>query len=1275
MTLTHDLMKTILVKLRVSLVLPALLLAAGLTTALAQVAVPATPTVPAATVTPAVPLTPAAPVAPAPGDQAAPAAPVAGENPVIPEKPPEIEPVKPVPDFASTVAKMKFDRSPEALLDAVKTQQAGTELSPAERFRIAVLLGDWEAVGKQLKALPPADAKRAYGLLLTSLAASSQSAVQFYQQAAPNRAQMQPQPGGGPSGPAPVEKRSLLLSEDFYAVLDAAPADLDATNLPQVTALVKIAIGPLGKKDFLARLTKGLHGFGGTTPDGRKLAAQLLSTVDWITDAGPYLPLKREEWEQADTLSLVLAMEYFTQTGINERDERQLKNAAEMCAFMMQTSRFDSNDRGIFRQATDRFIKLLPALEDSDAEQLIRENFLTQPAILVDLILSLGEAGQQARKNTDLNLRAQSLATQNALLRVLAGRKSAPPEAINVLVMNWLSEAEATYRAGLVPTPDPDQMNDPYIYQNSAYYGRRNPNAEKTVKQDLVLANAPSTTLIRRLNQGLAQRVNLTLLKLNLMSPKEPATLETLGAYLKEHPGQEKELCQDYLGAWTRKRAVPPEDPNVIRMRNLGYVISRQQEDGQGGIPLTRLRQNQNVTDFKNLLSALRAMSPEPIDPTAVVQSFMAIHSGAEVYRAADIEAIFGPAEKMNLLELMQLVSGMRNKLKEQWQDPKTQQGASTNRTEQETKDEVSRGYQTALDLVKRGLREDDADWKQFIVRGQLFFDASEFEFSRQVKLTEYVSLRDEAFASYRKAAQIYAAKVPELARGQWTLEPYQMWFIVMLGASDLSQLTRTAARSDPGLQQIGDAMRALPGAAAEGHLQKFGEMLANLLSQVPGNLRQHFLSAGTQVLGADHPSAKAALASLKNYQELLDEVQLRVAVDGPPTVGHQQPFGMFVSLEHTRQLAREGGGFSKYLQNANSQQQQRMMMMGQSGPAASYRDDFTKNIHAALDETFEIASITFHDATVTALDLPREGWQETPMAYVLLRAKEAAVDRIPSLQLDMDFSDTSGKVVLPVRSQVLSIDAKDDVSAPRPCADLALTFTMDEREWAGDGRVVIEVAAKGHGAIPPHDQLFDFAQDGFDVAVTDSGLSITEFITTDKSRLVNADRNWQFTYQRKKDLRGEVSLKFPVVKAGIPTGSTEYQHYQDADLVTVAANQVTAGVPLRGVVGNKGRNLVIGATLALLAVIAYLFLRKRVRKTKVAEEQLALPAQLTSFSVVAFLRRIQHDLGVKLDDSARQALQTQIAEMEATNFCNPPTPTSAQALESIARKWLHAVR
>src|SRR6185436_10226420 len=131
--------------------------------------------------------------------------------------------------------------------------------------------------------------------------------------------------------------------------------------------------------------------------------------------------------------------------------------------------------------------------------------------------------------------------------------------------------------------------------------------------------------------------------------------------------------------------------------------------------------------------------------------------------------------------------------------------------------------------------------------------------------------------------------------------------------------------------------------------------------------------------------------------------------------------------------------------------------------------EEFSKNIHAALDETFEVASITFHDASVKTIDLPRDGWQETPLAYLVLRAKDAAVDRIPSIQLDMDFADTAGQVVLPVRSQVQPIDSKEPEVAPRPCDELALIFTMDEREWRKEGKVVVEIAAKGKGVIPSH--------------------------------------------------------------------------------------------------------------------------------------------------------------------------------------------------------------
>lgn len=1168
--------------------------------------------------------------------------------------------------LAGAIQSMKFERTPEALFEAVQSQKSGGKISDTERFRLAVLLGDWEQVGRTLKSLPKDDGIKAYARLLDSIATNSLSADQLFRQSS-GRSSSSVSVSSSSGQPKPPDKRSLLLSEDFYALIEASPAELTIAHQPSLSSLIKVAVGSAGRQDFLKRLEKGLRGYGGTTPSGRKLAAQLLSSVGWMSDAGPYLPLERRDWNDADTLTLVLTMEYFTQTGVEKKDERQLKRAAEVCAFMMQTSRFGANEGGIFRQATDRFVKLLPALEPADGEQLIRENFLTQPVIMVDLILALGEVGQQATRGSDVKLRQQSLSTQNILLRVLQGKKSALPEAVNVLIMNWLVEAEQTYRHGGAQSPDNGYDSDGYVIYRSFSSTART--VSKNLEAEVILEQAPSQAIIRRLNSGLAQRVKLTLLKVNLLNPKEPMTLETLRTYVQEHPGQEKDLCEDYLNAWVRKRTVVAEDPNITRLRLMGYSVPKPQATG---IPLTRLRQNQNVQDLKALLAEIRKLSPQPIDAKVVVQSFMSIHSGAEVYRIDDIEGIFGPANQMNRDEMMSLVSGMRTKLRDQWRDLKTQQDAGTNRTEDETKDEVSRGYRTALELVKRGLKPENSEWKEFIVRGQLFFDTSEYEFSRQVKLTDYVNLRDEAFASYRKAAELYAAKVPELARGQWTVEPYQMWFFVMLGASDLSQLTRAAARSDPGLKQIGDAMRALPGEAAEVHSQRFAEMLGSVLSQVPANMKQRFLSAGLQVVGEQNPAGKTARDALASYQELLDEVQLRLEVDGPTRVGFGQPFGVFISLEHTKQLARESGGFSKYLQNMSAQNRGYYMPNPNQKPI-NYRDEFGKNIHAALDETFNVVSTTFHDANVKGVELPREGWQQTPIAYVVLRAKDAAVDRIPSIQLDMDFSDQAGQVVLPVRTQVQPIEARDATVPARPCEELTLLFTMDEREWR-DGKVVVEVAARGRGVIPSHQQLFDHERPGFDVEVTDNGLSITQFESDGKRKLAQADRNWQFTYRRKKDLRGDVTFQFPTLKGEVKPKTVEYKHYEDADLVVVDPKKVGEGVHLKS---RGSRGLQIGAVAAgvvALAVMGFLWSRRKTTAATTSEAALAMPAQITPFSVVAFLRRIQKEGADRLDEASRQSLQSQIREIEAAFFSGSQKPAAAPDLESVARKWLQAV-
>jgi len=252
----------------------------------------------------------------------------------------------------------------------------------------------------------------------------------------------------------------------------------------------------------------------------------------------------------------------------------------------------------------------------------------------------------------------------------------------------------------------------------------------------------------------------------------------------------------------------------------------------------------------------------------------------------------------------------------------------------------------------------------------------------------------------------------------------------------------------------------------------------------------------------------------------------------------------------------------------------------------------------------------------------------------------------------------------------VQPIDARDSESAPRPCEDLNLMFTMDEREWK-DGRVVVEISASGYGTIPDHTRVFDFEQEGFDVEVGDNGVSITEFVSDDGKLRPKADRNWQFTYARTKDLRGNALLHFPELRPGIEAASLEYQHYQDADLVDLDPKQAAVGVRLAGGVSTGIRNALIVLVLAALGLVAFLLFRRKSKEGQKTDSGIALPTQLTPFSVVAFLRRIQQENGSVLDSGSRQELQTEIRAIESAYFSGNVAPATKPDLQAVAHKWL----
>jgi hypothetical protein len=303
----------------------------------------------------------------------------------------------------------------------------------------------------------------------------------------------------------------------------------------------------------------------------------------------------------------------------------------------------------------------------------------------------------------------------------------------------------------------------------------------------------------------------------------------------------------------------------------------------------------------------------------------------------------------------------------------------------------------------------------------------------------------------------------------------------------------------------------------------------------------------------------------------------------------------------------------------------------------------------------------------VKTIDLPREGWVETPLVYAVLRAKNPAVDRLPSIQLDMDFIAQPGQVVLPVMSQVQPLDARDDSVPVRPCPGLMLDLVLDEREWK-EGGLAVEIHARGHGIIPDLDAMFDWQREGFDVEVAENALSVIEFVSDGKQRLPKADRNWQLAYTRKPDLKGDVKFLFPVLNPGVDAAGIEFKHYQGADLVTLDAAMAAAGVKLPGTVANRARNAILLALLAAAAAFLLIVLIRRKSIVRPASGKSGVPAELTPFNTIAFLRRIREDRAKLLTAEDRAALDAHIHEIESACFSG--RESTQVDLAAMIGKW-----
>ncbi|MEA2631947.1 MAG: hypothetical protein QOE66_2166, partial [Chloroflexota bacterium] len=1057
------------------------------------------------------------------------------------------------------------------------------------------------------------------------------------------------------------QEKNAFSNGDVMALAGIAPHGLDNHLIAGLGTILRMALDQGNTvADCLARLKATPD--SGKPPLTRRQAAKLLIAAGRAVEAGEFLPRPEEAEAEDDREALNLLSRHYLALYDKEKKTPHLEKAWTVTQAVLAVGKVDRAQKD---EALTRAVELAPKIRDELGKVWLDESFTKRSGRGMEILAAIGASASRGLQSHPFDpvFRQKSLELQKtaveALLKAAPERAAEWGESLTLLAGAWRAEAEFSEQhdqsTSLGPRMQRDSFGNFYYTSNRFMPGMspQQPNMPRPITVPEVLEARPGDDWLERLGAAVRPSFDRIFAQLYLKVGEEDKAFPFIERLAATQPEPARKLADEFLRVWTRNH-----DPNAERNRSNPYIFMFGFERKAESIPLTRSKQERNLSDLAGWVRRLRALPIAAVDEKLLAQAFTASHSTAEVYRLDAIESVFGPTRDLKPETLAELLQQMRGNLAGVWRRPDVQEQNKTKRREKDIRVEVLRGYEVARAVIDRGLEEHPDDWSLVLARAAFLHDENDYRQEIDPNL-EFTRRRAAAFAEFQRAAQLYAARVPGLSEEDESARVYELWFYASLGACDLGQIDEKRL---PDLRQplwIRAAIDRLPGEAAGRHLEKFANQLFTRMSGLNPAVKFRYLRGGFEIVG-DHKQAHEARKVFDYYKDLVTEIKLEAVVDGGGEVGHDRPFGLFVNLRHTREIERESGGFGRYLQN--QKQNTNFFYYNYGRPLENYRDKFQEAAQKALQEDFEVLSVTFQDEKVHSKAAGEYGWRITPYAYLLLKARSPRVDKIAPLRLDLDFLDTSGYVILPVESPSLPIDAAATPVAARPFAKLQVTQTLDERQ-AKDGKLILEVKAVAQGLVPPLDQVLDVKSAGFQLAkADDQGVSVSRFDPESDATVVVSERNGMFTFQADESRPGSPEV-FRFASARMDPAEMTYQRYVDADLATVGPE-----IRLDERYGQASRAW-IGWTAGGLAVLVAAVVAWQLRpRSKPAEPgRFQMPEPLTPFSVLGLLKDIERNDG--LAEPMKRELSSSIATLEHHYFAGPAGQDPD--LREIAETWL----
>lgn len=1151
-------------------------------------------------------------------------------------------PAEPMAEASPEEAKAAEAAAAEAAAKAAEEAKKQAEEAKAidaelKKFQRDVTLGDWAAVKAAMAGWAKDEQKAAYDTLLRSLQEGPRQRPQVPQQ-----------------GQQHLEKNQFSPA-DVLGLASAAPLAPSDANLQHLGVILKQALDQGHQlSSFLAHVQARIDDaeFG----VDRRRVARILVGAGQSEHIEPFLPTAEVAEKENDREGLNLIARFCLAKNVKEPRTTWLERAWQATQAVLAV---DDLPAAVKNEAITRAVEIAPKIRAELGGAWLDESFTSRPERGMEILAAIGSAASSALSTTPMDLdrrekllELQSTATK-ALLRAAPELAKGWQPQLSLLAGNWLREALWTYATDNSTSLGPRMQRD--VYGNFYYYdyneeggwNQRGMRAEP-IKTGRVLESRPTDDWITYVESTLQPRLRMCYAQLYLKVNEPEDAFPYIEALAATDKVPAKSLVDEFLRVWAQKN-----NPNANQGRSNPYIYMYGFDQRSNSIPLTRSKQERALAELGQWIARLRALDVE-LDQKLVAGAFRAAHSQAEIYRLETLESVFGSVDALEPATLAELVGTMRTNLVTIWRDPALQDDKKTKRKKADIEAEVLRGYGLAHQTLNRALEKHPASWELALVQAAIEHDENQFRYELK-KDSQYSGRRTKSFENFARAAQLYTDALPGLESGKESSAVFETWFYAALGACDLNKIDARTQLASNEIPRIKAALEALPGERSVRHVEMFGNALTTRIGSCNPAVKSRYVRQGLAITG-ETKITRDLQALSAYYGDLVTEIQLRTSIEGPSDVGHSAPFGLRVDLRHTAEIERESGGFSKYLQNQNSQN----YAYNYGRPLEDYRDKFDEAVRETLRERFDVLSVTFNEPDVRSKPDAQDGWRVTPYAYILLKPRGPEVDRIPPLKLDLDFLDTSGYCVLPIESTELLIDSKADKGPLRPYEKLALVQTLDERQ-AKAGKLVLEIKATAEGLVPTLDELATLAPEGFVEAARDEReVAITKF--DEDGEGVLSERLCTITFTGREGLE-QLPDEFTFATPKVEVASAEHFRYVDADLAAVGPK-----VELEYDYGEKRSSWpwIVGGALALGAA-AFVALRGRKSDVETVAARSRIPDPLTPFSLLAFLREIEAD--AKLSPERKRELQAEIAAIERAYF-GDGTEGERPDLVAAARKW-----